>query len=371
MKKQRIVFIIHALYSGGAQRVIVNLLNNLSRDKFEIHLIVLKAEGIMLSDISSDVMVHDLGNPSIKKVFFKFLRKIYTLKPHIVFSGIGHINGLLSPFIPLLSRLSPHPVYWVARETSIASLYIQHDSNSRLYTFLYRHFYKHFNQIICQSSYMKEDLINAFNLSKEKMVVINNPVDIEKIAHLSIEKIEKMSQKFDVHKINILAVGALREEKRFDLLLEAFAQLGDNYTLTILGEGEKEEELKALALALDIDRLVYFEGQKSNPYNYMKHADVLVLTSAFEGFPNVLLEANSCGTPVIAFNAPGGIAEIVKEGFNGYLVPPKSVEKMVSTILSFNKESFDENKIKEHIREKYAVDTIIKKYEEVLLRCMK
>ncbi len=368
MEKKRIVFIIHALYSGGAQRVVVNLLNSVNRDKFEIHLIVLKAEGIMLKDIASDVTIHDLKNSSISRVFFPFLKKIYSIKPHIVFSGIGHINGLLSPFIPILSRLIPHKVYWVARETSIASLYIQHDKNSKLYAFLYRHFYTNFNQIICQSLYMKKDLIKSFHLPKEKMVVINNPVDIKKVERLSLEK---MSKRFNPNKINLVAVGALREEKRFDLLLEAFALLGKNYTLSIIGEGEREASLKALCLDLDITSLVSFEGQQSNPYKYMKNADILVLSSAFEGFPNVLLEANACGTPVISFNAPGGIMEIVKEGFNGYLVDYLDVNKMASTILSFDKNRFDSSLIKEHIKEKYALDTIIKKYEEVLLSCTK
>ena len=369
MRRERILFIIHALYSGGAQRVIVNLLNNIDREKFDIHLIVLKAEGIMLSDIKSDVTIHDLGNPSIKRVFVKFLKRIYSIKPDIVFSGIGHINGLLSPFIPILSRLIPHKVRWIARETSIASLYIQHDNNSGLYQFLYRNFYKNFNQIICQSRYMRDDLSNSFNLSKDKMVVINNPVDIKKIERLSIEKIGSREKKFNANKINLIAVGALREEKRFDLLLEAFAYLGDSYRLTIVGEGEKEAELKQLSLDLGISSQVSFEGQQSNPYNYMKSADVLVLSSAFEGFPNVLLEANACGIPVIAFNAPGGIGEIVIEGFNGYLVTPNSVVELSSTILSFEKTSFDGEKIKEYIKEKYALNTIIKKYEEVLLRC--
>ena len=368
MEKKRIVFIIHALYSGGAQRVIVNLLNNLNRNKFEIHLIVLKAEGIMLGDIASDVTIHDLNNPSISRVFFKFLKKIYSLKPHIVFSGIGHINGLLSPFIPILNRLISHDIYFVARETSIASLYIEHDNNSRLYTFLYRHFYKNFNKIICQSNYMKEDLIKAFNLPKEKMVVINNPVDIDKIKRLSMAK---MSREFNSNTINMVAVGALREEKRFDLLLEAFALLGDRYTLTIVGEGEKKQELKELSRVLNIDKMVFFEGQQPNPYSYMKKADALMLTSAFEGFPNVLLEANSCGTPVIAFNAPGGIAEIVNDGLNGYLVSPNDIHKMASTILSFEKSNFNKDKIKEYVRKKYALDIIIKRYEEVLLRCTK
>ena len=368
MKKQRIVFIIHALYSGGAQRVIVNLLNNISRDKFDIHLIVLKAEGVMLGDIASDVTIHDLNNPSVSRVFFKLLKKVYTLKPDSVFSGIGHINGLLSPFIPIFNRMISHDIYWIARETSVASLYIQQDSNSKLYMFLYRTFYKNFNQIICQSNYMKEDLISVFHLPKEKIVVINNPVDTDKIERLSVEKI---SREFPPKTINIVAVGGLSEVKRFDLLLEAFALLGDKYRLIIVGKGKKEQELRALSHELSIDKTVFFEGQQSNPYGYMKKADMLVLTSELEGFPNVLLEANSCGTPVIAFNAPGGIGEIVIEGFNGHLVPPKNVEKLVSTILFFDKFSFDEEQIKAHVREHYSLNSIIKKYEEVLLKCMK
>lgn len=369
MEKRRVVFIIHALHSGGAQRVIVNLLNNISRDKFDIHLIVLKAEGSMLGDISSDVIIHDLGNPSIRKVFFKFLKKIYGLKPHIVFSGIGHINGLLSPFIPILSRLIPHKVYWVVRETSIASIHIENDSNSWLYRFLYRNFYKNFNQIICQSHYMKQDLIKSFNITKEKMVVINNPIDIVKVERLSFEKMRK---DFDVNNINILAVGALRKEKRFDLLLETFARLDKNrYRLTIVGDGEMYSSLRELSLELGIEDEVSFTGQQANPYNYMKNADILVLTSAYEGFPNVLLEANSCGTPVLAFNAPGGVSEIVKEGLNGYLVSYLDVNAMASTILSFDAKRFDEEKIKSNVRENYALDVIIKKYEEVLLRCTK
>ena len=368
MKRERIVFIIHALYSGGAQKVVVNLLNNISRDKFDIHLIVLKAEGIMLGDIASDVTIHDLNNPSISRAFFKLLKRIYTLKPDIVFSGIGHINALLSPFIPILNRVVSHDIYWVARETSVASLYIAHDSNSRLYMFLYRNFYKNFNQVISQSNYMRDDLIKSFNLPKEKMVVINNPVDIDKIKRLSMEKI---GREFNPKTTNIVAVGALREEKRFDLLLRTFAKLGDGYTLTIVGEGEKEQELKELSSQLNIEKSIFFEGQQSNPYSYMKRADVLMLTSIFEGFPNVLLEANSCGTPIIAFNAPGGIAEIVIEGFNGYLVPPQDIKKLLLTTLSFKSSSFNKEEIEAHIREKYALSIIIQKYEKVLLQCMK
>lgn len=216
---------------------------------------------------------------------------------------------------------------------------------------------------------MKQDLIKSFNITKEKMVVINNPIDIVKVERLSFEKMRK---DFDVNNINILAVGALRKEKRFDLLLETFARLDKNrYRLTIVGDGEMYSSLRELSLELGIEDEVSFTGQQANPYNYMKNADILVLTSAYEGFPNVLLEANSCGTPVLAFNAPGGVSEIVKEGLNGYLVSYLDVNAMASTILSFDAKRFDEEKIKSNVRENYALDVIIKKYEEVLLRCTK
>ena len=362
-KKQKIVFVIHELKLGGAERVIVSLMNHISREKYTIHLIVFKDIGELFDEVRKDVTIHSLKSSSVKKGILSLIGKIYHIQPDIVFSGIGFLNAMLSFFIPLLNLISRSKIYWIARETSIVSL--RKEKYPNLIPWLYRNSYKNFDRIICQSEYMREDLLKNYDIPSHKVTVINNPVDTDKIKQRALEP---LAYSFPKNKINIVAVGSLRYVKRFDLLLEAFALLGDGYTLTIVGKGEEILTLKAQSIRLGIDGAVNFVGQQSNPYGYMKRADVLVLTSEFEGFPNVLLEANSCGTPVIAFDCPGGTRDIIKEGLNGILVPCKDIKALAQAIKSYKKFNFDTEAICSYISSHYGLSEIIKKYEKLFDR---
>lgn len=363
MEKKRIVFIIHKLDIGGAERIIVSLLNNISREKFDIHLIVFQAKGAFMADVKSDVTIHDLKSSSAKAGLFALVKKLYRLSPDRVFSGIGYVNSLLSFFIPFLNLITSKKIVWIARETNVVSIINKKEKFTAMIDWLYRNTYKNFDLIVCQSSYMRDDLLNNYHMPTEKMVIINNPVDIEKIERLSREP---LSYTFNKEKINLLAVGALRTQKRFDLLLETVSQLDEQYHLTIVGGGVEEERLKALSKALNLESKVSFEGHQTNPYTYMRHADFMVLSSEYEGFPNVLLEANSLGLPIVAFACPGGTAEIIEKGLNGYLVPCQDIEALTKTIQSFSRDNFDSETIKLHTTQNYNLDYIIQKYEKVL-----
>ena len=365
MQKSRLVFIIHALNVGGAERIIATLLNHVDRDRYEVHLILFQAIGAFMDEIKDDVTIHNLNAPSVKRGIFALVKKLHYLKPDTVFSGIGFINSLLSAFIPTINRLSNKKIHWVARETNIVSILNNKERFSTINNWLYRHTYKNYDVIVCQSNVMRQDLLEQYQIPLEKMVIINNPVDMEKVQKGSLEQ---LSRPFLKEKVNILAVGAIRTQKRFDLLLQAFTLLEPNrYSLTIVGTGVEESKIKALAHKLDIASSVYFEGFQTNPYKYMQHADVMVLSSEYEGFPNVLLEANSCGLPIIAFDCKGGTTEIIKKGFNGQLVPCKNILKLAQKIEQFNAKDFDAIGIKEHIKNNYHLDIILKQYNEVLL----
>ncbi len=364
MKKRRIVFVIHALNIGGAERTIVNLLKHISRDRYDIHLVVFRATGAFMKEIPLDITLHDLGVSSAKRGMIPLVRQLYRLKPDILFSGIGYLNALLSLLIPLINLTIKKPIHWIARETSIVSIIIQNERFTKLFAWLYRHSYKNFDTIICQSHYMREDLSKNYAIPQEKMVIINNPVDIDRIEQLSQMPIE---HHFDPQKINLLAVGALRGVKRFDQLLKAFSSLDDRYRLTIVGGGSKEAELKAYAVELKIEQSVCFVGHQSNPYAYMHGADLLLLTSEYEGFPNVLLEANSCGIPVMAFDCPGGVSEIVQEGINGELIPCQDIEALTKRIASFDKSHYPPERLHAYVAQNYRMDKIIKAYEAVLV----
>jgi len=359
VQPKRLVGLIHQLKMGGAERIMVNILNNFSKEGVEVHLIIFNHTGELLEKLSTEIIVHDLGIASVMKGMPKCLKEISNIKPDIVFSGIGHLNIALSPFLTLMKRILPQ-TKWIARETNIVSLQNQTSKYPKLFDWLYRRTYSNYDLIIAQSVDMKEDLEKNYGLM-ERVEVINNPIDAKRVQQLSKEKSEHI---FDEEKINLLTVAQLREEKRHDLMLETLALLPIEYHLTIVGSGEKEESLKALSNSLDILDRVHFEGQQSNPYVYMKNADLFLLTSEREGFPNVLLEANAMGLPLVAFACLGGIKEIITEGENGYFVPFGETKLLANQIEAVRDISFNKEEIMEKTSKKYAQSSIMSKYKE-------
>jgi len=358
---QILVGVIHELTMGGAERMMVNILNHFSGNKDDVHLIIFKNIGTLKELLNENITIHDLGDLSVKKGMPKCLKEIYSIKPSIVFSGIGHVNIALAPFLPFMKRLLPQ-TRWISRETNIVSLQNQEEKYPKFFNFLYNKTYKNFDVIIAQSKDMKDDLELNFPSTSSKICLINNPIDIEKVKKLSDEIIDFT---FSSSSINLISVGTLRYRKRHDLLLKALTLLPKIYTLTIVGSGEEEKNLKAFTRSLGMESRVNFEGHQTNPYPYMKQSNLFVLTSEHEGFPNVLLEANSLGIPVVAFACPGGITEIIEEGINGNFVKNGDVEALARSIENTIEAKLDKEKVLYSVERRYSDVIILNKYEEV------
>jgi len=356
IKNKILVGIIHQLTMGGAERMMVNILNHFAKEGEEVHLIIFKNIGSLKELLEPSIIIHDLDASSVKQSIPKCLLELYRLKPDTVFSGIGHVNIALAPFISMMRMFLPH-TRWVSRETNIVSMQNKHSKYPQVFDWLYRRVYKNYDVIIAQSEDMRNDLQLNYPSSAAKTIVINNPIDIDRV--------EMLSNEFDFKKINLVNIGILRKTKRHDLMLQTLAKLPVNYNLLLVGDGEEEKCLKDLAEELGITDRVTFEGHKTNPYPYMKKADLFILTSEHEGFPNVLLEANALGLPVIAFACPGGITEIVKNGRNGFHVPNGNVDEMVATIEKASTYEFDKEDIVAVTRERYAHNVILEKYRKV------
>ena len=351
-----LVGIIHKLEMGGAERMMVNIINHFAKEGKEVHLIIFHNIGSLKEQLNNNIIVHDLKVTSVKDGLFKSFKELYQLKPDTVFSGIGHLNIALAPFIPLLKIVLPKS-RWVSRETNIASIKNKKSKYPKLFDWLYKKLYKNYDVIIAQSEDMRDDLARYYPAAAKKAVIINNPIDIERVEHLSSEG--------DVPKINLINVSVLRQAKRHHLMLEVLAKLPTHYHLTLVGSGAEEEKLKHLSKELGLGKRVSFEGHQTNPYPYMKRADLFLLTSEHEGFPNVLLEANALGLPVVAFACPGGITEIIQEGRNGFSVSNGEVDKMVETIEKAMVYDFNREDIVKATEERYSQEIILEKYREV------
>ena len=350
--KKKILFIVPSMRGGGSERVISIILKNLNRDNFDIILVLLKKEGKYLEDLPADIEIIDLEITKARYSIVKIIKIILSKKPDIVFSTLGYLNILISIIRPFFSK----NIKFIARESSIASIQNKQEKYPKLFDFLFKYFYKNFDLIISQSNYMKNDLVQNYKIDKDKIKVINNPIDLEIIERLSEEKLDE--------KVDLLAVGRLDENKNFKDIIQILPEL--SYNLTILGEGKEKKNLLNLAKNLGVENKVKFLGFQSNPYKYMKNAKVLILTSKYEGFPNVLLEANACGTPVIAYKCPGGTEEIIKDGLNGFLVKCGNINELKKKIQIVYRYNWKKNNIEKYINDCYSVKKIIKEYEKEL-----
>ncbi len=355
--KKKIIFIIPSMSGGGAERVFTILLKYIDKSKFSPILILLKKEGKYLEDIPKNIEVIDLNVTRTRYAFFKIIKTIYNIKPDIVFSTLGQLNLLIAIIRPLFSK----NITFIARESSIVGM----SKHSNSFDFIYKSVYNRFDTIIAQSEYMKIDLMKTYALEKSDIVVINNPIDIDKIDRILQKKDKTL---FDKEKINLVTAGRLKPVKGFDTLLKAMSKLESKFHLTILGEGDEENNLKNLAQELNITGRISFLGFQGNPYSYMEEADLFILSSRYEGFPNVVLEANACGTPVVAFDCPGGTGEIIENGINGFLVECGNIDQLANKIIQAIKYPWDKEKIINLIESKYDVRHIVKKYEEVLIK---
>jgi glycosyltransferase involved in cell wall biosynthesis len=356
--RTRLLFLIPTLTGGGAERVVVTLLQHLNRARFELALAVVDTRDAAFRDqVPADVEFIDLGCLRVRQALPKLGLLLWRRQPDVVMSTLGHLNLALAIVRPLL----PDSTRYIARETTIVSNGIAQYSRPRLWAWAYRRYYNRFERVICQSRAMRDDLVAHFEVDAKRTVVIHNPVDQARIAAALALPAQSVTPP---GLLRVVAAGRLSGEKGFDMLLDALTLTRRrDLHLTILGDGPLRAELTSRADSLGIADRVRFAGFLVNPYPTIGAADLFVLSSRYEGFPNVVLEALACGIPVVAMPAPGGVREIL-DGIDGCIVADDISAEALATAI----DRWQPSRVPESAVAAYAVGRIVAAYEAEFLR---
>lgn len=336
--RKKILFVITSLAGGGAEKIFINILKYLDRGKFIPYLAVFSCKGEYLSTVPQDVNIYDL-NKKNRFDFFKLIMRlafrIYPkIKPDIVISFLLYTN-IVVLIARKLSSLKPPTIISERNYT----LRVQKNLRMRkIKQILVRKMYSRVDKVIAVSRGVAKDLAGSIKGPKEKICVIYNGIDLALIRSAVKEPIDDIFWPGDDVPV-IIACGRLIYQKNYPLLLEAFAitQKHIDSRLLILGQGEDRISLEKLAHKLGIQKKVSFLGFQKNPYKYMAASDIFVLSSFWEGFANVVIEAMACGIPVISTRCYGP-EEIITDGRNGILVPGEDPEAMAGAIIRLLKD---------------------------------
>jgi len=331
------MIVIHSLRGGGAERVVINLLKALDKRDFAITLVLF--QGDFDYTLPDNIEISILQAPSGENILKKsrgFILKIILLarlikkrKPDLVFSLISAANVITI----LANFLSGTQSKVVVGEQLNPSEGLKDDRHSRIIGPLMKYVYPQAERIIAASGGIKKDLIANFSLPDTMIDVIYNPVDIEEIEHLATEEVTHPW--FHDNVPILVSVGRLTKQKGYPYLLSAFSLVRQTLPcrLLIIGSGEDEGKLIQTVNEYGLHNDIDFIGFQRNPFKYMARADVFVLSSLYEGFGNVIVEAMALGLPVISTDCQSGPSEIIEDKKNGVLVPVKDEGALAEAIL--------------------------------------
>lgn len=371
MSKKLISIFSLPMYGNGLDRVILNLTNGLTDLGFQIDLIVpevTKYHQSILNDFSPEVRTVSLDILFHKLIF---IEKIFKLKQYLDQNkpSVLLVNGDYVGVTNIAKFLSSSSTKIVHAVHIHVSQYFQAVGGFRkhLRFWLLKHFYRSSDGIVAVSKGVANNISSITGIPYTEIKVIYNPVVTSDLLEKSEAKIQHSWFQYNQIPI-ILGAGRLMEQKDFSTLIKAFAKLRSQRLcrLVIIGEPTAHKaELEALAHELGIEDDVQFPGHTSNPYAFMSKASVFVMSSRYEGFGNVLVEAMAVGTPVVSTNCESGPSEILEDGHYGLLVPVNDVEAMADAINQTLDHPIN-SKILQERAQFFSIEKVSKQYAEYL-----
>lgn len=321
----RILIVVPSLACGGAERVVSLLSQEWARE----HNVTLALFDARAPAYTYGGRLVDLACPAgagvrskATKAFLRVIRLsrlIRATQPDRIITFMESAN-----FPATLAAV------WVgARDRLVVSVHYDPAQFPMSYRLLIPCLYRLSSRVVAVSRGVAESLARM-GVPRNKLHVIPNPVALDRLEEILAADplpLPNMPARF------ILGVGRLHPQKGFDRLLQAFAQIAaTDLHLVILGEGGERDKLRAQAEYLGIGACAHLPGAVDNPFLWYRQAACFVLSSRYEGFANVLVEAMACGCPVVSFDCHYGPSEIIEDGVSGLLVPEGDVEGLAWAI---------------------------------------
>ena len=326
-----IALFVPSLHGGGAERVILNIACELANRSIPVHLVLVKAEGHYLDLVPKGVRLIDLNSHRTATSLLKLLRYLRGERPAALLSTLAHAN-----VVALLAKLLiGGRLRVVARmENTFSEMFDSGGFKQRQTLRLLKLLLPTADAIVAVSQGVADDLRGLFPTASQKVTMIYNPAVWPELADQAVAPVEHPWFNGEGVPI-VLSAGRLTTVKDHATLMRAFSEVlrSRPARLVILGVGSERENLLKLAERLELSQQVDLPGFKINPFSFMSKSEVFVLSSRYEGFPNVLLQAMACGTPIVSTDCRSGPREILEDGKWGRLVPVGDWKNMADAIL--------------------------------------
>lgn len=328
MKKSVYMFLQYGV--GGAERMTLLIGKLLDRDKFDVNFVLIKKQDYVtpIEDfIPAGYPVEVMDGTKTNRIIRGMIKILRAAKPDIVFSSVLFINNKLLP----LKVLFPATKFIIRCENYLYTF-------RRTQKIMIKCLYRLADAIIAQTEEMREELVEQLGISCSKVSVLHNPIDKELIEQRLCEGSDPYPQDGKRH---LVASGRFAYQKGFDLLVKAFGIVYSRRTdveMYILGNKDggcaaEYDRVCQIIKQSGLENVIHCIGFQKNPYIYVKYADVFVLSSRWEGLPNVLIEALYLGTPAAAFKCIPIVERIVDCGSTGFTAECEDINSLAEAII--------------------------------------
>ena len=360
----RIVILLPDLRPGGAERVGINLANDIAERRIAVDVVLLQRQGALLDQLDARVQVIDLAAPRARNSLFPLAAYLRKATPSAVLANMWPL-----PLLALAARSMAgvstrvvgveHTTWSIDEQFARAATRFVIRSSMRLA-------YPRLDALVTVSDGAADDLSLISGLPRERITTVYNPI-VGAPPQASPSEVLAKDWAEGSH-AKVLAVGTLKAIKDFPTLLHAFARLRQtrDARLLILGEGDERSRLEGLVAALGLGEFVTMPGFALDTRPYYAAADLFVLSSTGEGLPTVMVEALEYGTPVVSTDCPSGPREILEDGKYGTLVPVGDVGALAAAMDDALSREHDRDALKRRAQD-FSVDKAADAYLELLL----